>query len=273
VPASSGDDARALLRVPPDEYIAERTRLVKEARAAKDRERATFLQSLTKPTLAMWATLVAGDDSTAVRRVVEATSELGSVQGGGAGRSELAAATRHRRDAVEALVDRGVAALRDSESRTGAEARRPEIRTLVDQLSRHPEVTESWLDGTLRELPEEGFGFGAFADVEPRERREADAPREKKTTTTKTASRSRSRTSVEPEAKLTRSIDLKAEREARRAVTVAERELAAAERRLGAAQEAAARANEQVEERQADYDHAREALESAKARLSEVAGD
>ena len=43
-----------------------------------------------------------------------------------------------------------------------AEARRAEIREIVDQLSRHPELANSWIDGTLRELPEEEFGFGAF---------------------------------------------------------------------------------------------------------------
>jgi hypothetical protein len=267
--ASAGDDARALLRVPPDQYIAERTRLVKEARSLKDRERAAYLQGLKKPNLAMWAALVAGDDAASVRRVLEATSQLASVQGGGAGRNELAAATRHRRDVVEAMVNRAVAALASAESKSSAELRRSEIRTVIDQLSRHPESAEAWVDGSLRDLPEEGFGFGAFADVEPRE--VEPAPRAAKNAAQK-AAKGRSpdgqRSRRAPEKEPSRSIDLKAEREAQRAVSVAERELATAERRLRDARDTAARAQEQVEAQQHEHDKALRAFESAQARLA-----
>ena len=38
---------------------------------------------------------------------------------------------------------------------------------MVDQLSRHPELADAWIDGTLRELPEDdGFGFAAFTGLE-----------------------------------------------------------------------------------------------------------
>ena len=36
---------------------------------------------------------------------------------------------------------------------------------MIDQLSRHPELTTAWIDGTLRELPESEFGFGVFDDT------------------------------------------------------------------------------------------------------------
>ena len=61
----------------------------------------------------------------------------------------------------------------------GAEKRRPEIRALVDQLSRNPDLADAWIDGTLREMPDEQFGFGAFDGVVLAPRERCDKPTKK----------------------------------------------------------------------------------------------
>ena len=156
-------DARDLFRVAPDDYVAERTRLVKQARAAGDRELAKAFTALKRPNLSLWAVLAAGDDTDAVHRVVTTTTELGKVQVEGGAPAALSTATKRRRLALEVLVERAVAALAKWVS--AAETRRGEIRGIVDQLSRHPDLTEAWIDGTLRDLPDEMLGFAAFADM------------------------------------------------------------------------------------------------------------
>ncbi len=168
MPKSPGSPAestepRVLLRRPPDDYVSERTRLVKLARADGDRAHATFLQSLKRPNLALWAVLAAGDDDEAVRALIASTTELAEVQAGGARANALSTATRYRRVTLEALVDRAVPRWPD---RSPAPKRdRGEIRDIIDQLSRHPELEGTWIDGTLRDLPEEQFGFGVFTGV------------------------------------------------------------------------------------------------------------
>jgi hypothetical protein len=235
-PADSSD-ARILLRQPPDEYVAERTRLVKLARADGDRARATLLQSLKRPNLALWAVLAAGDDGEAVRALMAATTELAEVQAGGARATALSTATRYRRVTLEALVDRAVAAL--GRSVPSAEARRGEIRDLIDQLSRHPDLADTWIDGTLRDLPEEEFGFGAFTGVSdaddsdpetPVPARRAQAPRR--------APGPATRAPIDVEDRAARIARTQRATQARKDVAAASREVAAAERRVAIARAA-----------------------------------
>lgn len=209
MPTDAGD-ARVLLQVSPDDYVAERTRLVKLARADGDRALAGFLQSLKHPGRSLWAVLAAGEDATAVRSIVTATTELAKIQAGGSDSRVLSSATQQRRKALEGVVDQAVAALARWDG--GAEARRPEVRGLVDQLSRHPDVAEVWIDGTLRDLPDDSWGFGAFADLEV-----AAAP---------------------PTGKPARAARAEQVREARQDVAAAGRDLKAAERRVDAARKA-----------------------------------
>ena len=152
--------ARALLRVPPEEYVSERSRLVRLARAAGDRGLAKDLGALKRPNQALWAVLAAADDADAVRRVVDATVELAAVQARGGDRDLLAAAGRRRRVSIDAFVAAAVAA-RGRWSDV-SEARRAEIRGIVDQLSRCADLAGDWIDGTLRDLPEDSLGFAAF---------------------------------------------------------------------------------------------------------------
>jgi len=235
-------DARVLLEVAPDQYVTERTRLVKQARADKDKERATFLQSLKRPSVALWAALVAGD-AEVVHKILAATAELGKVQAGGSNAAALTAATKQRRATLESFIDRAVNALAMFDG--GAEKRRPEIRALVDQLSRNPGLADAWIDGTLREIPDEQFGFGAFDGV-------TLAPRDDPKPTSKASKPSKSRpqqsTRSEPAPKedvrdLAAERAARAERreqarEAKKAVVEAARELTAADRKVTVARAA-----------------------------------
>jgi hypothetical protein len=99
--SSDAPDARVLLEVAPDQYVAERTRVVKQARADKDKERAGFYQSLKRPSVALWAALVAAD-AEVVHKILTVTAELGAVQASGATPADLSSATKRRRTTLEA---------------------------------------------------------------------------------------------------------------------------------------------------------------------------
>jgi hypothetical protein len=266
-------DARLLLRQPPDAYVTERTRLVKQARADGDRARASFYQSLKRPNLSLWAVLAAGDDADAVRDIVKRTSELAKIQSGGAGSGEVSAATQRRRKALEALVERSIAALAGSVS--GAEARRPEIRDIIEQLSRDPSVADAWIDGTLRELPDGELGFAAFAEMQGLADDETSpavvararpSPKTKPTRTSERKSKQPAKSAEPAEstadraARAARAEEVKA---ARKEVATAERLLAMTERRLTAAGNALQDAQDEM--RLAEDEHAAAAERHAKA--------
>jgi hypothetical protein len=161
-PADRHPDARSLLEGGPDEYIARRDALAKDLKAAGDRDAASVVKSLGKPTMGLWGVLAAGADADAVRSAVDATAALVRVQAGAHDRAEISSATATRRAAIDRVVALGAAALG-----RGSDARTQEVRDLVERLSRQPELLDAWLDGTLRDVPDEGLGFDAFAAFEP----------------------------------------------------------------------------------------------------------
>jgi hypothetical protein len=160
---SETSGARALLAVAPVDYIAERTRLAKLAKANGDKAGAAFIQALKRPTVALWAVLAAADDADLVHDVLGATHDVAEVQASGHDSAGLAAASQVRRAAVDALADAAVASLARW-SIDGA-PRRQEARDIVDQLSRRPDLMATWLDGTLRDIPDAAVGFDAFSAV------------------------------------------------------------------------------------------------------------
>jgi hypothetical protein len=257
---SDAADARSLLTVAPDQFVTERTRLVKEARAAGDKARASFYQSLKRPSVALWAALAAGD-ADAIKKVLDVTTELGEIQSGGTDPGSLSTATQRRRKVLESLVGDAVKALAKFDA--GAEKRRPEIRTLVDQLSRHPELADAWIDATLRELPDSEFGFGSFGDVDLSTPSRATAPAPAAAQAREKAKAKPGRR-ADPEPKEpTR--DLAAERRARaeraeqarqakKAVAAAAREVDEAQRRVAAARSALKEAEKEL--RRAEAKHA-----------------
>ena len=241
MPTDAGD-ARLLLHVSPDDYVTERTRLVKLAKAEGDRTLAGFFQSLKHPGRSLWAVLVAAEDAEAVRGIVSATTELAKVQAAGSDSRSLSSATKQRRTAVEGVVDQAVAALARWDA--GAEARRAEIRGLVDQLSRHPDVAEAWIDATLRDLPGDSWGFGAFTGLEV-----AAAPPTGKPSRAARAERTEQ------------------VRQARQDVAVAERELKTAERAVDAARKSVRAAEAALRSAEKDRAAAEQRHTEATARL------
>jgi hypothetical protein len=264
--ATDAPDARTLLQVAPDQYVAERTRLMKEARAEGERARAGFYQSLKHPNLSLWAVLAAGDDAAAVRGIVAATTELAKVQARGSSSGALSTATKERRKSLEALVDRAVAALAQWER--GAEARRAEIRSVIDQLSRHADVVEGWIDGTLRDLPDDAWGFGAFTNMEVTPATQSAEARTKKA---KPGAGARKATTAEPDEVApplpSRAARAERTRQARQEVAAAKRDLAAAERRVDVAKKAVREAEKEVRLAQGDQAAAEKRLEQATADL------
>ena len=242
MPSDTAADARVLLDVAPDQYVTERDRLVKQARAAKDRDSATFYQSLKRPTVPLWAVLAAGDDADVVEEVLKVTTELGDIQGSSTNAADLAAATQRRRKSLETFVDRAVKALAKWDA--GAEKRRPEIRSIVDQLSRHPDLAESWVDATMRDLPDSDFGFGAIADMT-----DGEIFKRKPKVTAKRSPKSEQSPARPPDRgadRAARALRSEQTRQARKEVGAAVRELATAERRLDAARAAMDDAREEL---------------------------
>ncbi len=252
-------DARELFRVAPDDYVAERTRLVKEARAAGDRALAKFYSELKRPNLSLWAVLAA-DDAAAIRHVVTSTTELGKVQVEGGTPTALSSATQRRRVALEALVDRAVTELAKWVS--AAESRRGEIRGIVDQLSRHPDLTEAWIDGTLRDLPAEMIGFAVYADM-PVAARSGGGSTVKAAVAAPSDSGTRGR-ATEAETPVVRPDEV---RRAQRAVATTARELATVERRLDKARRAAREAEDALHVAEKDHAAAEQRHEEANATL------
>jgi hypothetical protein len=248
VMATDSPDARVLLRASPDEYVAERTRLVKEARADGNRSLASFYQALKRPPISLWAVLAAGEDTDAVNDVVKATRELGDTQAAGGTAGAMSAATKARKKALERLVDKAVAALGKSDS--GADTRRPEIRSIIDQLSRHPQLVDSWIDGTLRELPEDDFGFGAFADMQVPDRAEpakpAKAKKSQRADDAPAARKEEAASKPRPDG-AARAARAEEVRLARKGVAAAARELAIAERGVLAAEAAVRKAEKDLQ--------------------------
>jgi len=264
--ATEAAGARVLLQVAPDDYVAERTRLVKQARAEGDRTRAAFYQSLKHPNLSLWAVLAAGDDAEAVHGIVSATAELAKIQARGSDSAALSTATKHRRKALEAVVDRAVSELARWER--AAEARRADIRGIVDQLSRHADVVEGWIDATLRDLPDDAWGFGAFADLEVTAGRQPDVGRTKN-------AKPRGGPRPTPPAPLdetpaapTRATRAERTRQARQDVAAAKRDVSAAERRVDSARKSVHDAEKEMRQAEAEHAAAEKRLEKATAELA-----
>ena len=157
------------LEVAPDQYVTERTRMVKQARADKDKARVAFYQGLKRPSVVPWAALVAGD-ADVVHKILAVTAELGEVQAGRSSPADLTAATKRRRTVLESFVDKAVNALAmfDNGARetTAGDPRRSSTNCPGTLIS-----PTRWIDGTLREVPDEQFGFGGVR------RRRADTSR------------------------------------------------------------------------------------------------
>jgi hypothetical protein len=277
------DVAGRLYGLPLEEFTRERDAAARELRKAKERDAASVVGKLPKPTQASWAAnTLAREQRDLVDALLDAGDELRAAQedavsGKGAGALREAAAAQ--RAAVDALVE-AAKVLRPG-------GRKPTAQTLERlRTTLHAAATDDDVRAALDQgrLVEDAAGAGAWGLVEG-----GDAPAVKPRRERKKAAPAKDRAAAEQERKEREAAEreererrqaLEAElREARAERRSRERELERAERaaeraakRLEDALAAAEDAREQADEARADLDTAREAAEEARdhaARLEE----
>jgi hypothetical protein len=163
----------------PDQFVARRQALVKQLKAAGDRERAAEVAGLRRPTVAAWAVnQLARRHPDQVAHLLELGQELEEAHEGllgGARPDSAVAAGRRRREAISALTDAAVALL--AESGRSPDAHRDAIADTLDAASLDPRSGAVVRAGRLtRELdPPSGFGLDwAPDDWSPPPRRTAE---------------------------------------------------------------------------------------------------
>ena len=177
----------------PEEFIARRQALVKQLKAAGDRDGAAEVAALRRPTVAAWAVnQLARRHPDELGRLLALGQDLEEAHEGllSGGRPDSAVtAGRRRREAVAALTDTAMGLL--TESGRAADAHRDAIAGTLDAASLDPRSGAVVQAGRLtRELdPPSGFGLDWVADDwSPPPRR---TPRRSRTSRTTPPPRSR----------------------------------------------------------------------------------
>jgi chromosome segregation ATPase len=255
--------------VPLEEFVAERKRLAKELRAAGDREAATDVAKLPKPSAPAWALNhlareqpdVVGDWLDAAEALREASADPRAT-----GRDALRAAIATHRDATRQVL----AAARDGVRPNGRKLSEPmleRVRELLQAATVDPDEAELLRAGRIVERDEGAeetpASKRAEADEAVRPRRDETEPAARKRAGKDRAEREREA----PE----READDRAERE-REAKERAAREREAAERAelerlVAAAEERTAELREAVGERERAAATAEERLDEARRAL------
>jgi hypothetical protein len=228
-------EAKQLLGSAPEDFVAERKRVVAELRNAGRDEDARALAELRKPSAVVLAVnRAARDRPQAAKDAVGAAEKVAKAQlSGDAG--EYREALKDLEDALGLLAEVAVANL--SRTKPATEAMRRRAAELLRSASADPEAREAMQLGVLQEEGE-AAGFSAFAGM--------SAPAGRRASSSQT--------------KAERSEKAKREREER-----LEEELAQAEDALDAAENALAAA-------QRERDKAARAVDSASKRLERLKG-
>ncbi|MEZ5261186.1 MAG: hypothetical protein R2755_05275 [Acidimicrobiales bacterium] len=155
----------ALYAGPPERFVADRTALVKQLRAAKRRQEGNLVAKLARPSVAAWAadTAVRADPrlldalTAAGRVLLDAQAAALGAAATGTGADALRRAVAERRRAVQALADAALATLR-REGRP-APAARDELWTIAEAVSLDPAAADQLRRGRLARTPEVPAGF------------------------------------------------------------------------------------------------------------------
>ncbi|MBW3549006.1 MAG: hypothetical protein KY452_12865 [Actinobacteria bacterium] len=157
------DGVDQLYELEPGQFVAARDRLARALRAAGDREAATAVRGLRRPTLVAWAlNQVARARAEEVAELIDAGAAVGRAQAqamGGGASTELRAATRRRRELTSTLA-------RAAADLAGANHHDEAVATL-DAASLDPEVAELLRRGRLTRALPPPSGFGMAAMPEP----------------------------------------------------------------------------------------------------------
>jgi hypothetical protein len=244
---------------PPEEFVAARTALAKELRAAGDKEAADEVTGLRRPTLAAWALNQAGRrDPKGMDSFVAAAETLREAQDralAGDRTGDLRNAVAERREAAARVVRAAAEAMRDAGR--DPDPHLPAMAATVDAAAADPEVGELLRQGRLgSEHAPVGFGMDEVgAAPRPRARRGAPTPK----------SRRRDKAGAEDDAAVARrTADAEARAEAaRQEAAAAARALKTAERNASAASAAVTKARQRVDDLDAKLRAARAALQES----------
>jgi hypothetical protein len=263
VTVSPGD---SLYAVRPDDFVAARTALVTQLKAAGRKDEAAAVAKLRRPSVAAWAlNQVAREYPQLVAAAVDAGQQLRAASAEAvAGRpGELRAATAAERTAATAVVKAAAVHLG-----TRADATTPALLATLRVAAFDEEVADQLRRGVLTtEQEQPGFGFGLDAEVAPAPARKPNltlVPSPKPTTKAK---RKASAEEVDP-AQVERE---KTERAtAREAERLRKKELAARRRTAERKEREAARLAKEADEADAAAREARAAAEGAQQAATEA---
>jgi hypothetical protein len=274
---SAVDSLRDLYQGPLDEFIARRTRLVREIRGT-DPAAAVAIGKARKPSVSVWAIdQLAIDDQNKLAELLAAAADAGHAQQGAADQSEtrdLILATSSRlRDAVEAAARAADTLLEGAGNASSDDTRRRVRATLHAAATGNRDDRLALWQGMLdHEVAPSGFGAAAAVQDDTPELAAALAPLRHVNASTKQRPRVLSRDRDDREAK-ERAAQQAAEREAEKlsAAALRARDLANAKRlhvdtlveELRIAEHDAAAAESAADDAEAAAESARSALKTA----------
>ncbi|WP_018333106.1 hypothetical protein [Actinomycetospora chiangmaiensis] len=152
------DAADELYGLHPDRFVPRRTELVKAARAVKDKEAATAIGALRKPSLGAWlANVLARESPDEVGALEELGGQLRTAQETLSG-DALRTLTSQRRELVGALVARARKLAREDGEKVGDSVARDLEQTIAAALA-DPEAARAFAAGRLTTALEPGVGF------------------------------------------------------------------------------------------------------------------
>jgi hypothetical protein len=150
--------ANELYALPPDDFIGRRQQLVAEAREARDRQLATEIGRLRRPTRSAWLiNLLARQETEAVSTLLELGGALQDAQQRMAG-DELRQLSAERRKTVDALARRAVE-LGSEHGYTVPEGAKQEVGQTLQTALGDPEIADLLRAGRLIQAVTYG-GFG-----------------------------------------------------------------------------------------------------------------
>lgn len=277
--------ARDLYGGPPDTFIAARKQAAAEARAAGDKDLATQVMALRKPTVAAWhVNLLVRERPDEVAVLLDLGRELRAGVSGLDG-DELRVLTRRRHQLVAALVRLAGELGAERGKRLGADAEGG-VRATLEATLADPDAADAVAAGTLSEVIQvSGFGFGiptlapAAAGAEPapvadlaahRERRSGSVERAEKDVAEATEAADEARAAAEQaEAGLVAADDARVAAAAK--VKQAEKRLRKARKALDERAEAAGRARDANRTAQLALRDAERRVSKAQRRLDDLA--
>ena len=247
------DGVDQLYELEPGQFVAARDRLARAIQAAGDREAATAVKGLRRPTLVAWAlNQVARARAEEVAELIDAGAAVGRAQAqamGGGASTELRAATRRRRELTSTLA-------RAAADLAGADHHDEAVATL-DAASLDPEVAKLLRGGRLTRALPPPSGFGMAALQEP-----AQQPAQEPKAAEASVAHGPPAVDLEP---LRRDLD-----RAEEAVAGAEEAVAGAENQVRRAEGALAEARTGLHAARAELDGAVADRERARAALAEA---